>query len=343
MKMTLNKTSMLNRLAALVVFGTIVFAAGCDRVTETEGPNLSDIYGEFTVLEDFKTSQADVDFSANETVYFTARFSTITSWTITIKSSTSDATKIIEGRSNLINEENGTWDGSTTVFPSFGTGACTVELWTEADSSKQNANVNVTGLRVPTGTVVADFESGINPGWTVFAQSGADMTFTIANDKPVPEGNNYFDMAGAVNWDYLIGLVDFPATAVGPNGFDRSSNPNESYFNAVLYRPDTLTNGIVLFQFKEDENGDGNFNDANEDMYALELKDLDPGWQIVSIKYADLIALENGQPTTPRGNALHNPDKLHTLSCLFLANPATGYSQVLMDFVVFTNDGPLKL
>ena len=78
-------------------------------------------------------------------------------------------------------------------------------------------------------------------------------------------------------------------------------------------------------------------------MYALELKDLDPGWQIVSIKYADLIALENGQPTTPRGNALHNPDKLHTLSCLFLANPATGYSQVLMDFVVFTNDGPLKL
>ena len=74
MKMTLNKTSMLNRLAALVVFGTIVFAAGCDRVTETEGPNLSDIYGEFTVLEDFKTSQADVDFFSQRNSLFYSPF-----------------------------------------------------------------------------------------------------------------------------------------------------------------------------------------------------------------------------------------------------------------------------
>ncbi|MCO4819094.1 MAG: hypothetical protein KC517_05685 [Bacteroidetes bacterium] len=340
--MILNKTSIMNRFAAFVVIGTMVFTVGCERVTEPEGPNLTDLYGDFTVLEDFKTSQDDVDFSANETVYFSARFSTITSWTITIKSSTSDATKIIEGRSNLINEENGTWDGSTTIFPSFGTGACTVELWTEADSSKQNANVNVTGLRVPNGTVVADFEA-INPDWNIFAQSGANMSFKLASDKTVPQGSRYFDMGGAVNWDWLIGLIDFPAKSVGPNGFGLSSNPNESYFNVALYRPDTITNGVVLFQFKEDENGDGNFNEANEDMYSVELKGLDAGWQIVSIKYSDMVALENGQPTAPKGNGLHNPDKLEMISCLFLANPSSGYSQALMDYMIFTTDGPLKL
>lgn len=333
----------LKNIAVIVTAFTLIFTSGCERVTEPEGPSLNDLYGDFTVLEDFKVSQPEVDFAANETVYFSARFSTITTWTITIKSSTSSATKVIEGRSTLINEENGTWDGSTSAFPSFGTGACSVELWTEADSSTQSTAVTVNGLRTPTGTVIADFESGINPGWNVFAQSGANMTFKIANDQPVPQGNNYFDMGGEVNWDYLIGLVDFPATAMPSSDFQLSSNPNDIYFNVVLYRPDTLTNGIVLFQFKEDENGDGTFNDANEDLYALEVTGLDPGWQIVSVKYADLVALENGQPTTPKGNAQHNPDKLHTLSCLFLANPASGYSQALMDFVIFTDDEPLKL
>jgi hypothetical protein len=340
--MNRDKNRRISNTLILTLGVAITFICGCQRVTEPEGPALTDLYGDFTVLEDFKASQADVDFSASETVHFTARFSTITSWSITIKSNVSGATKVIEGRSTLINEENGLWDGSTTIFPSFSTGSCTVELWTEADSSKQNATVNVTGLRIPNGTVVADFES-INPGWNIFAQSGANMTFKLASDKPVPQGGRYFDMAGEVNWDWLIGLIDFPATAVGPNGFDLSSNPNESYFNVVLYRPDTITNGVVLFQFREDENDDGTFNDANEDMYAVELTSLGPGWQIVSIKYADLVALENGQPTTPKGNAQHNPDKLHMVSCLFLANPASGYSQALMDYMIFTSDGPLKL
>ncbi|MFT5725874.1 MAG: hypothetical protein ACI9JN_003004 [Bacteroidia bacterium] len=342
----INKTTSNSNVKALSIIligiGSVLIS-GCERNTESEGPNVTDLYGDFTVLEDFGASQAIVDFSANESVYFSARFSTITSWTITIKSSTSEATKIIEGRSNIISEENATWDGSTTIFPSFGTGPCTAELWTESDSSKQTATVTVNGLRTPSGTVVADFESGINPGWNVFAQSGANMTFVTANDKAVPQGNNYFDMGGAVDWDWLIGLVDFPATVVGANGFDLSSNPNDIYFNVVLYRPDTLTNGVVLFQFREDENDDGTFNDANEDMYALELTKLEPGWQIVSVKYSDLVALENGQPTTPKGNAQHNPDKLHMVSCLFLANPASGYSQSLMDYVIFTNDGPLTL
>lgn len=331
-------------LTRLTFIATIigVFAIGCERISEPEGPSLTDLYGDFTVLEDFKASQTDVDFSSNESVYFTARFSTLTSWKITIKSASSNATKIIEGRSNIINEENATWDGSTTVFPAFGIGNCTVDLWTEADSSTQSTAVNVTGLKTHSGTVVADFEA-INPDWNIFAQSGANMSFRLASDQPVPQGSKYFDMGGEVNWDWLIGLIDFPATAVGANGFDLNSNPTETYFNVVLYRPDTLSNGIVLFQFKEDENGDGNFNTANEDMYSIELANLKPGWQTVSVKYSDLVSLENGQPSTPKGNAQHNPDKLHTLSCLFLANPASGYSQALMDYIIFTSDGPLKL
>ncbi len=327
----------------IIVLVASSFLVGCERNTEAEGPSLNDLYGDFTVLQDFEANQETVDFSSQESMHFKARFSTITSWRITISSDNSDAIKIIEGRSNILDEETASWDGTTTLFPTFGIGSCTAELWTEADSSIQTTKVTVSGLRTPSGVVVADFENGINPDWTVFAQSGANMTFTIGNTEVVPQGDNYFDMGGAVDWDYLIGLVDFPGTSVGPNGFELPSNPDNIYFNVALYRPEGITNGIVLFRFSEDENGDGTFTEANEDQYAVELTDLEEGWQIVSVKYSDLVALENGQPTTPKGNNQHNPDKLNMVSCLFLANPATGYSQTLMDYMIFTTDGPLKL
>ena len=73
------------------------------------------------------------------------------------------------------------------------------------------------------------------------------------------------------------------------------------------------------------------------------LKGLDEGWQVVSIKYEDLKSLKNGAPSTPKGNGVYNPDKLHTLSCLFLADPKTGYSRTLMDYIIFTKDEAFKL
>ncbi|MBO6517444.1 MAG: hypothetical protein JJ975_12935 [Bacteroidia bacterium] len=345
MKTQTIKTQLITHFLVFIALGPLLVFQSCKRDSDTiEGPSLNDLYGDFAVLETLKVNQPEVDFSTGETVFFSARFSKLTDWTLTIKSNSTSAVKIIQGKSRTIDQSSGLWDGSTTQFPSFGTGSCTAVLTVEADSSfSDSVSVSVTGSRVVEGRLVADFENGINPDWNLFVQSGANMSFTIENSEVVPHGANYFDMAGEVNWDYLIGLIDFPATAYGANGFDLPSNPSDLYFNVVLYRPDTLTNGIVLFQFKEDDNDDGNFTEANEDMYSLELKNLDAGWQIVSMKYSDMIALVNGSPSSPNGNGQHNPDKLHTLSCLFLANPATGYSKALMDFVIFTEGNPLSL
>jgi hypothetical protein len=50
----------------------------------------------------------------------------------------------------------------------------------------------------------------------------------------------------------------------------------------------------------------------------------------------------NGVPATPAGNALKEPNKLMQISVLFLADPATGYSQTLMDYLIFTENAPLE-
>jgi len=114
------------------------------------------------------------------------------------------------------------------------------------------------------------------------------------------------------------------------------------YFNTFLYKPENINNGLVLFQFREDDNGDGVYSTNQEDMFSLQITPSQNGWQHVFRKYDDLQTLVNGSEASPIGNGLHEPDKLLQVSVLFLANPASGYSQCLLDNVVFTEGGPLQ-
>ena len=170
------------------------------------------------------------------------------------------------------------------------------------------------------------------------------MSFNITDTDPAAQGSYYYDMGGEVDWDWLIGMIEFPATAYGENTFPLSDNPSEVYFNTMVYLPSGLTNPLLLVQFREDENEDGEFDEATEDMYAVEIPagSLTTGWQLISIKYSDLTALANGAPVDPNGNGNHEPNKLWKISNLFLANPSSGYAQLYMDYVIFTEGGPLK-
>lgn len=337
------KTRSIASASVYLIALTLLFSASCQRIELFEGPDLIEIYGDFTVLEDFSASQSSVDFSTNESVYFTARFSTITNWTLEITSDESESVKIIEGRSKELTASNALWDGTTSKFPVFQPGKCTATLFLEGDSSEHSLTIDVTGSRQPEGLLIADFEGNLNPAWRFFVQSGADMSFRIESKVPAPVGGKYFDMGGTVNWDWLIGMFDIPNTAMNGGSFGLPNNPDDVYFNAVVYRPDSLPNGFLLLRFSEDDNGDGKFNESNEDQYAVEFRDFEPGWHIISFKYSDLEYLINGAPADPKGNGVRNPDKLNMVSCLFLANPASGYAQVLMDEMIFTVGGPLKL
>jgi hypothetical protein len=325
----------------ILLFFTVVVLLGCDRSKEQLGPSLNDIYGEFTVLEPFSAENATVDFSSGARTWFNGRFSKNVDWRITIIGQVSGAKKIITGKTNVLNEETARWNGSTTDLPMFKPEGCTVVLEVPSENFSDSLSLTIDAIKTNSGFLIADFENGINSNWNIFAQTGADMSFRIVNSPTAPEGNHYYDMGGAVSWDYLIGLIEFPAQAYGVPAYPLSSNPNQVYFNVLINKPEGITNEILLFQFREDENGDGVYQN-NEDMYSLELRNLTSGWQTISVRYSDVISLTNGMPATPAGNGIHEPHKLLNVSVLFLADPATGYSQTLMDYLIFTENAPLE-
>jgi hypothetical protein len=329
-------------LSLLIAF-TAPFVS-CERDDTNEGPALTDLFAPFEFRDELSADRSSVDFSTGESVIFSASFNKQVEWQITITGQETGAQKIISGLSREIGANEAMWDGSTTNLPMFKDESCEVDLFIPSDSAHSYFTVNVTGVKSNAGFVVADFESGsLNPGWTSpFVQAGANMSFNVTQTEVAGQGSYYYDMGGEVNWDYLIGLVYMDADAYGADWFPLSANPEEVYFNFMLNVPDNITNAIVLFQLREDDNGDGTFDDANEDMYSLELKEFESGWQLISIKYSDLTALVNGQPANPAGNKLHEPDKLTQIQLLFLADPTTGYSQALLDYVIFTEGGPLK-
>jgi hypothetical protein len=329
----------------LPIIALLIVATGCERNLETEGPDLTDLYGEFKILEDFSVSTNTIDFSSGTDVVFTARFSKITDWTLTITGQSSGAQKTFEGKSRAIDATNATWKGETSLLPIFGAETCIAELSVANDSLQFNETITIEAPKTPQDAfVVADFENGWNDDWITFVQSGADMSFNITNEEPAAQGNFYYDMGGEVNWDWLIGLIEFPAEAYGNTHFDLSDNADQVYFNTMLYLPEGITNPLLLFQFREDENDDGEFDDATEDMYAVEVRagDLETGWNLYSIKYSDLTALADGAPVEPNGNGNHEPNKLWKVSLLYLANPASGYAQTYMDYVSFTEGEALN-
>ena len=57
---------------------------GCKKETTFDGPSLSDMYGDFAVIQGLDISNRDVDFSAGQSTYFTAEFTKNVNWQLTI-------------------------------------------------------------------------------------------------------------------------------------------------------------------------------------------------------------------------------------------------------------------
>ena len=318
----------------------LVFA-GCKTEDEFDGPALNDLYGQFAIVQGLSATNYNVDFSAGEQTTFESSFSKNIDWVLEIKGLQSGAVKRIEGFSNLLNVDNATWNGTTTDLPMFKQETCAVQLTFLNETDTLRDTLDVAGARINEGFIVSDFETGTNPGWNSFVQTGANMSFVVSSDEPAAQGNNYFDIGGTVNWDWLIGLINMPASAYGAPHYPLSSNPEIENFNVMIYKPEELTNGIMLFQFMEDDNEDGVYTQNVEDMFSIEVHMDKNGWGQYGSNYADLQTLINGAPSADIGNGIREPHKLYQISVLFLANPASGYAHAYLDYMIFTQNGLL--
>jgi hypothetical protein len=320
------------------ILALIVMMQACKPEDTFDGPNLEDIYGPFFIEELLTISDDSLDLTAGETTHFHASFSKNLDWKLQVRGLSSGAVHIHEEFSSAVDFN---WNGSTTVLPMFRKETCEVMLTFENQLDTLRDTLEVLTIRPVQGFVLSDFESGLNPGWVPFVQSGANMSFAVRSDGMAAQGNNYYDMGGAVTFDWLLGMVDMPATAYNVEHFPLSADANEVYFNTMVYKPAAYDNGLLLIRFYEDDNGDGNYSNT-EDMWAFQLSGGADGWSTISRKYDDLVTLNNGTETAPIGNGLHEPDKLMQVSVLFLANPSSGYSQTYLDYMTFTEGGPLE-
>ncbi len=316
-----------------------IFWMGCKVDNQFDGPDLNDVYGPFEWVDNLALDKDTVDFASSESVHITASFSKRVEWHLKITGLASGAKKEITGFDATVNEF---WEGSTTYFPMFRSESCEVMMYVKGQEDTLRDTVFVLTPKVNQGLLLADFEGGLNPDWVPFVQSGANMNFGLQQNGAAPQGVRSYVMAGAVSWDWLIGMIDIPASAYGADHFALSSNPNQVYFNTLLNKPAEYDNGLVLIRFSEDDNGDGSFDPNSEDMYSYQLQGGQDGWRLLSLKYSDLQALVNGNPAAPNGNGLHEPHKLFQVSVLFLANPASGYSESGLDYMIFTQGEPLR-
>lgn len=332
----------MNYLKLLSAFILLFAFGGCTTEQEFDGPSLNDLYGDFSILQPFSVAAEQVDFSSGASTHFTAAFSKNVEWKIRITGLQSGAEKEITGFSNLIDQSNSAWKGTITTLPLFKQEVCAVELTFTAEVDTLRDTLSILETRVNEGLLLSDFENGTNPDWTSFVQSGANMSFVVQSADSAAQGSHYFDIGGTVNWDWLIAYLYMPASAYGSPTFNLSSNASQVYFNAMLYKPRELSNGLFLFQFTEDDNEDGTFSAATEDMYSIEVPMTQNGWSQLSIRYSDLTALVNGQPAAPAGNGVLEPNKLFRVQILFLANPNSGYAHAFLDYLIFTEGAALE-
>ena len=334
-----NQFLTMKNIRYISILAMAIFMNGCKPEDSFDGPNLEDIYGPFFIEETLTISDDSLDLAAGETTHLHASFSKNLNWKVEILGMVSGARHVHEEFSSAVDFN---WNGSTTILPMFRQESCEVMLTFENQLDTLRDTLEVLTIRPAQGFVLSDFESGLNPGWVPFIQSGANMSFNVRNDGMAAQGNNYYEMAGAVTWDWLFGMIDMPASAYNVEHFPLSNNANEVYFNMMLYKPAEYDNGLILIQFREDDNGDGNYSSGTEDLWAFQISGGADGWSTISKKYEDIVTLVNGAETAPIGNGLHEPDKLVQVSVLFLANPASGFSQTYLDYVTFTEGGPLQ-
>ena len=317
----------------------------CERDSDANKITLTDIYADFEIKESLDVNRTSIDFEQGENTHFTAEFSKPVIWELSITGNKSGAQKTLTGFSKELNAETAVWDGSTSIFPMFKSGEdCSVELNVPGEDTTLvlSESITVKKAKVDEGVVITDFETGndYRDGWDWFFQSGVSF-FNLKSTKRAAQGSYYYKMFGECSWDWLIGMINIPATAFENNTFGLNGDANNLYFNVLLNVREP--NARLLIRFKEDENNDGVFDIETEDEYSITIMDTEEGWQQISVKYSDLVVVdENGNTITPNGNGIHNPDLLNIIDVLLLADPETGYSRVDMDYMIFTENEPLK-
>lgn len=331
--------SIFSHIRFTLVASLLVLISACNHDTDDfDGPSLIDRFGPFELVNDLEVSNATVDFSTGQTVFFTATFNKRINWVLQITGQQSGAVKEITGFTQELNSENAVWNGTTTALPLFRAEACVAKLIIpEEDSLTLTANVETLGGRVYEGSLFADFEEA-SPNIVV---RNFEFEFTantgVNSVVPAGEGEKSLLLEGTdgVVDNFFVGLVEILAPLSGEQYIPMpSAVPEDVYFNAFVYGTgDPYT--IAIFNFYSDADGNGLYNESADKEFATENIAITwTGWRQFSLKMSDLGITE---------------DELAELVAMRVVLISDNNSQPIprvqtsfaTDFITFTKDQPL--
>lgn len=295
-------------------------AAGCDHNTEFDGPNLTDRFGPFTLVEAVAADRPTVDFAAGESVVFTASFNKQTAWVLEITGQTSGAVHRIEGFSRELTADNARWRGNTTELPFFKAEQVDVALSfpNEPGTSPTQTQLEVLSSRAYDGAVFNRFEStdGITVGNFEFELQNSGLN----SEVPAGEGDTFYMLRGTEpasggTRNFFVGLIDIRAPGGGVFSAP-TSVPEDLYFNFLLRGLGT-DHTIAVIQLIADGNGTGAYELDQDTVFPFGDIVVDfEGWQLFSKSVGELgltqeqaqnivavrvvlISDNNSQPATP--------------------------------------------
>ena len=320
------------------------FFISCEK-EGIEGPNLNDLYGDLTIVQGLEVIGDSTDFSNDESLFFTASFSKIVDWSISIVGQNSGSTKIISGKSNSINEENSSWNGGVTTLPFFQVENCSVVLSFSNHNDSIFKTLNIVSSKTYGNgqeLLISDFENGFNPNFTSFFQTTCSKSIETGG---AGQKERYLSQEGTCDWDWLIGYIDYPTSHWLQQGV-LSADPNNVFFNMMIYGDSTLSptneaNSLFKLEFYEDENQDDYYNPNNEDRLDYEFHVDWNGWKMISIRYSDLILATDPSGGGTGGNAIREPNKIIKIRTLLLANPNSGFAKADVDYLIWSEESPI--
>ncbi len=318
---------------AFILFITLLILS-CNKEKNPLGPDIDKIFGPFKVISPFTISQKNVSFSNAESIIFTAQFAAYENWELRITGLASGSYKYFEGSEDIVQIE---WNGSSSTLPVLKAETCEVIFSVPSENYSVKDTIVIQSTKVNSGVLVTDFESGVPASLPHFYQSG--VNFYADNIDISGQGDWFFKAGGTVPWDYLIGLIEFPALyMVGQTHYPLSPNQHSVYFNTMVQGSAQLPESFFIFRFYEDDNSDGIFDETTEDSWTTKEIYIDHDeWKLFSIPYDSLNLLD-----TEVGNGIPEPEKLISIEYLLLIDPAKGEAKGNLDYIIFTEGGPLE-
>lgn len=343
----------MKRLLLITLCATALL--GC-RKDQVEGPELQDIFGEFEVFESLDASTTTVDFSAGETVEFTATLSIRTDWEIHIVGQTTGARKVLTGRAKDIAGDIARWNGTITFAPLFAEETCTTYMvFTDHPDTLEGPDITITTVKPASDIdlLISDFEAdgqGFSP-FTEPASNNLRVSGTyFQQDYATPpgfievnpaEGNGYWRMtannAGSI---FICGFG-----LAGENGQDNggepyyqfgTNNPDNVYFNAFV-RGFGDGNTRMLINFQEDDNLDGTYTPTTEGTWGYEILVDWEGWKLVSFPLSETVLSQAGGFGNIDGTGQKDLDRVINMEFLLLAVEGTsGLTGYCLDFANVT-------